>query len=802
MRALSRALAALVAAGVSIAGVATVSLSPASAEPGTVVISQVYGGGGNSGAPLTNDFVELFNRGGSEVSLDGWSVQYASATGTGTFAANKVDLGGSLAPGRYHLVQLAAGTTPSGALPAPDTTGGLALSGTAGKVALVRSAEGLACNGGSTACTADQLALLGDLVGYGSANFSEGAAAPALTNTTAALRGDHGCADTDVNAADFTAGAPEPRNSATTPAPCGGTGTPTPTPTPTATPTDTQTATPTPTDSPTVSPTPTRTGEPCEIGATHQIAQVQGSGVASPIAGQTVRVEGVVTGDFQGTGQLGGFYLQDPTPDADPATSDAVFVFSTKPVNAGDRVLVSGTVVEFSGLTELSSVSDADVCGTGTVQSTKVKLPTAAGATLEPLEGVLVTFPEKLTVSEVFNLARFGELTLSSEGRLFQPTDRKNVDPALNLRRQILLDDASNVQNPPALPYHTTGSDTVRVGDGTTGLTGVLTFGFGVYRVEPTRQVAFQADNPRPSKPGKVGGDVQVASLNTLNWFTTLNSRGANTAEEQRRQLAKLVATLKGLDADAAGLMEVENNGTTALNALVDALNAAVGAGTYKGITSPVPGTDAIQVAVIYKPAVLKPVGPARSSTDPVFRRPPLIQEFQRAKGGDGTTFTMIVNHFKSKGCDGATGADQDQGDGQSCFNAERVLQAKAVLGLIDTLRLPNPVVLGDLNAYGEEDPIHTLEDGRLTSVSKKFLTKQDRYSYVFGGLSGELDHVLVGRQLLKRVTGADIWHINADEGRFMDYNTEFNPPELYSPAAFRSSDHDPLLFGLDLSRH
>ncbi|MFC4530586.1 ExeM/NucH family extracellular endonuclease [Sphaerisporangium dianthi] len=807
MRALSRALAALTAAGMTVAGLAALTSSPASAEPGTVVISQVYGGGGNTGAPFTNDFVELFNRGGAEVSLDGWSLQYASATGTGNFAANKVDLSGTVAPGRYHLVQLAAGATPSAPLPAPDATGGLTLSGTAGKVALVRSAEGLACNGGSTPCAAEQLALLGDLVGYGTANFSEGAAAPALTNATAAVRGDHGCADTDANAADFTAGPPAPRNSATPPAPCGTDATPTPTPTgtadptPTPDPTGTPTPTPTPTETPTASPTPTRTAEPCTLPATHQIAEVQGGGETSPLAGQSVRVEGVVTGDYQGTGSLGGLYVQDPTPDADPATSDAVFVFTAQPAAAGDRVLVSGTVTEFNGLTELSPVTSVEVCGTGTVKAAKVKLPSAEGTSLEPLESVLVTFPQKLTVSEVYNLGRYGEITLSAHGRLFQPTDRDKVDPALDARRRILLDDASNVQNPPTLPYHTTGADTVRLGDGTTGLTGVLTYGFGVYRLEPTLPVAFTPDNPRPAAPAKVGGDVRVAGLNTLNWFTTLGSRGANTAEERDRQLAKLVSTLKGLNPDVAGLMEVENNGATALNTLVDALNAAVGAGTYKGVTSPIPGTDAIQVALIYKPAAVKPVGAPRSSGDPVFRRPPLIQEFQRAKGGDGTTFTMIVNHFKSKGCDGATGADLDQGDGQSCFNAERVRQAEAVLGLIGTLRLPNPVVLGDLNAYGEEDPIHVLEAGKLVSVSKKFIDRKDRYSYVFDSLSGELDHILVGKRLLQRVTGATIWHINADEGRFMDYNTEFNPPYLYSPGAFRSSDHDPLLFGLRLRR-
>jgi predicted extracellular nuclease len=507
-----------------------------------------------------------------------------------------------------------------------------------------------------------------------------------------------------------------------------------------------------------------------------------------------------VTGDFQATGGLGGVYVQDPTPDADPATSDGLFVFTALPAAVGDRVLVSGTVIEFNGLTEISPATSVDVCGTGTIKAAKVNLPLAAGITFERHEGVLVTFPQNLTVSEVYNLGRFGEMTLSAQGRLFQPTDREGVDPALDARRRILLDDGSNVQNPPTLPYHTAGSNTVRLGDQIDDLTGVLTYGFNLYRVEPTQTVAVQSVNPKPVKPEKVGGNVRVASLNTLNWFTTLGSRGATTAVERDRQLPKLVAALKGLNADVVGLMEVENNGTTALNALVDALNAEVGAGTYKGIVPPTPGTDAIQVALIYKPSVLRPVGAAQSSTDPVFRRPPLVQMFQRTKDDDdGTIFTMLVNHFKSKGCDGATGPDQDQGDGQSCFNDERVRQSEAILGLIGTYNLPNPVVIGDLNAYGEEDPIDTLEAAKLVSVTKKHVAKKDRYSYVFESLSGELDHALVGKNLAKKVTGATIWHINADEGRFMDYNTEFNPPYLYAPDTYRSSDHDPILFGLDL---
>ncbi|MEV1202646.1 ExeM/NucH family extracellular endonuclease [Microbispora rosea] len=781
----ARAVAALAAAGLLIAGVTVAAAAPASAEPSAVVISQVYGGGGNSGAPYTNDYVELFNRGAAAISLDGWSLQYTSATGTGQFGSQKQNLSGSLAPGQYHLIQLSAGSTPSGALPSADTVGALSLSATAGKVALVRSTTGLACNGGSSPCTPEQAAQIADLVGYGTANYFEGpAAAPGLSNSTAAVRAGGGCADTDDNAADFTAGAPAPRNTATPPAPCG-VASPSPSASPSA--------------SPTPSPTPTPTGDPCDLPANRQIAEVQGSGDASPLAGQTVRVEGIVTGDFQETGQQSGFYFQDPTPDSDPATSDGLFAFaraSFKDVKAGDRVLVTGRVTEFNGLTELSPVTAVDVCGTGTINPKAYDLPVAGGATFEPYENVLVTFPEPLTVTDHYNLGRYGEVTLAAGGRLFQPTDRKGVDPALDARRSLLVDDGSNTENPATIPYTT--PQAVRLGDTAAGVTGVLSYGFGAYRLEPTKPISFLRTNPRLPAPAPVGGNVRVASLNTLNWFTTLGSRGANTAEEQQRQLKKTVATLKGLDADVVGLMEVENNGQTALNALVAALNAEVGAGTYAALTHPYPGTDAIHVAAIYKPAKLAPVGATRSSTDPVFRRPPLIQTFRRMGGGQ--PFTLLVNHFKSKGCDEeATGGDTDQGDGQSCYNAERVRQAKAVLGLVDSMDLPNPLVIGDLNAYGEEDPIHTLEAGGLTSLSKRFIPEAQRYSYLFDGLSGELDHAMAGKQLVKRVTGTTIWHVNADEPRILDYNLEFNPPSLYRPDAFRSSDHDPLLIGLNL---
>ncbi|HUL71929.1 MAG TPA: lamin tail domain-containing protein [Vicinamibacterales bacterium] len=196
-----------------------------------IVISQVYGGGGNTGATYTNDFVEIFNRGSVAVDLTGWSLQYASATGTGDFGVNSAQLtllSGFIQPGQYFLVQEAQGAGGTTALPTPDITdvSPISMSATAGKVALVLGTASLGCNGGSTPCSGGQLALIQDLVGYGTgpttgANFFEGTgAAPTLSNTTAAFRASGGCTDTDDNAADFSSGAPAPRNSASPLHPC------------------------------------------------------------------------------------------------------------------------------------------------------------------------------------------------------------------------------------------------------------------------------------------------------------------------------------------------------------------------------------------------------------------------------------------------------------------------------------------------------------------------------------------------------------------------------------------------------
>jgi uncharacterized protein len=207
---------------------AALLVAPAAAPSGSadMVVSQVYAGGGNSGATYANDFVELFNRGSAAIDLGTWSVQYASASGT---TWQVTPLSGTVQPGRYYLVQLASAGAVGAALPAPDASGTANLANTGGKVALARDASALSCGATAGSCSADP--LVADLVGYGSAatDYEGSGAATGLNNTTAAVRADGGCTDTDHNASDFSGATPDPRSSAspsnacsTEPPPSGG----------------------------------------------------------------------------------------------------------------------------------------------------------------------------------------------------------------------------------------------------------------------------------------------------------------------------------------------------------------------------------------------------------------------------------------------------------------------------------------------------------------------------------------------------------------------------------------------------
>jgi predicted extracellular nuclease len=321
-----------------------------------------------------------------------------------------------------------------------------------------------------------------------------------------------------------------------------------------------------------------------------------------------------------------------------------------------------------------------------------------------------------------------------------------------------------------------------------------------------------------------VGGNVRVATLNLLNYFLTLDDsgaicgpdqnlecRGADDAEELERQRAKLLDALARIDGDVVGLVEMENTpGVEPAADLVDRLNDLVGAGTYAFIDTGIIGTDAIRVGLIYKPALVRPIGDFAildSSVDPDFlddkNRPVLAQTFEDPASGE--RFTVAVNHLKSKGspCDDV--GDPDLGDGQGNCNLTRTAAAEALVDWLDSDPTGSGdgryLIVGDLNSYDKEDPIDALLAGGYTDLVGAF-GGELAYSYVFDGQFGYLDYAMASSDLVSAVTGTTVWHINADEPDLLDYDTTFKQPAqdaLYEPNAFRSSDHDPVIVGLDL---
>jgi predicted extracellular nuclease len=601
-------------------------------------------------------------------------------------------------------------------------------------------------------------------------------------------------------------------------------------------------------------------GEVCEQEYTHDIYDIQGSGDSAAVTGN-VTTQGVVVGDFEGSSGIGGFYLQAATGDGDPATSDGIFVFTgtADTASAGQMVRVVGHARERFNETALNGANSDDSpviavfdCGTtGSVAHVDVEMPFASDTYLEQFEGMLVRFPQPLVISEYFNYERFGEMVLAlplpGETRAFSPTliDEPGA-PAqarllANQLRRITLDDGLGIQNPDNVRHPNGGTfalnNRFRGGDTVANTVGVLGFAFSLYRIQPTGPADYTAVNSRPAEPEDVGGRLKVAAMNTLNFFITLDDgindicggnqdlecRGADDAEEFTRQRDKLLPALAGLNSDVIGLNEIENTpGVDPLGdpdkGIVPGLNAMLGAGTYAHIESGTIGTDAIRVGLIYRPAAVVPVGDFEildSTDDPRFidtrSRPVLTQTFEELATGE--RFTVAVNHLKSKGS--ACAGDPDTGDGQGNCNQTRVAAAQALVDWLATDPTgsgdPDFLIMGDLNSYAQEDPIDAVQAGPddtlgtaddYTNLIAQYQGAH-AYSFVFDGMAGYLDHALSNQSLTAQVTGATEWHINADEPDLLDYDTSFKPPAqdaIYEPNEYRSSDHDPVVVGLQLA--
>ncbi len=583
------------------------------------------------------------------------------------------------------------------------------------------------------------------------------------------------------------------------------------------------------------------------------IHDIQGSGASTSMSGQEVIIEGVVVGDFQANdsdaGDLAGFYVQEEDSQADGSslTSEGIFVFdlgSSVNVQAGDIVRVLGNVNEFQNQTQVNAGAVV-VCGSGQgglVSPTAILFPLPNGqADLEQYEGMLVTTDQPMTVIEYFNLDRFGTVDVATE-RLETPTDAAEPGSAsdavlaYNNARRIRLDDGSQTQNPfpvtlpdGQLEY----GDAFGGGDTLSNIVGVLSWirpWTGAqpegYAIQLTHLPTFENTNPRPADPPQVGGSFKVVGFNVLNYFNGNGmgggfptSRGATDPAEFQKQTTKIVAALAALDADVVGLIEIENDfadgANSAIADLVDALNAATAPGTYAYIDpgSNV-GSDEITVAIIYKPATATPVGDLAILDSPDFvnpfnaevdrNRPALAQTFMSVETGG--VMTVVVNHLKSKGS-GCGPNDDDPRQG-SC-NLTRTASAQVLVDWLATDPTSSGdadfLLIGDYNSYAKEDPIDVFTDAGYVDLFALF-QPEDVYSYVFDGMTGYLDYGIASPTLVGQVTGAAPWNINSDEPDAFEYDEEFdhpsNLPLWYAPTAYRSSDHDPVVVGLDLLQY
>jgi predicted extracellular nuclease len=636
-------------------------------------------------------------------------------------------------------------------------------------------------------------------------------------------------------------------------------------------------------------------------GDTTLISAVQGTGTASPVQGTVVTVEAVVVGDFQdgafGTnGDLNGFYLQeeDADADADALSSEGIFVFDgaspVVDVRNGDLVRVTGTVTEFFGETQISNVTSVEIISAGHARPTAAEVLFPVNVTtnangefipdLEQFEGMLVTLPQEMTVSDLFSLGQFGDIGLQRGGLLetFTQANTPSVtDFALfqqnAVANSVLLDDGSTVRNPSVIPFEIAGvpgniageydaADPLSAGDTVTGLTGVVRFGTGsgsagdsAFRINPVETPQFVDANPRDTEAPDVGGSVTVSAFNVLNFFTSLGNegltsgpdglvvRGADNLAELDRQLDKLIATLSAIQADVFGLIELENeigdqngDGEFAIQVLVDALNSEIPGAAYDFVNpgQAYVGGDAIMVGLIYDANAVRiaPGTTVEVLTDvdlpglgldfgnPVFdgagtSRAPLAATFEEIATGE--TFTIAVNHFKSKGSISPFGDNIGIGDGTGNNNEARLQAAQALDAWLDTDPTGSGdfdfLIIGDLNAYGMEDPIGFLKSQGYEDQVNAFLPAGE-FPYSFGfpvdldtspsvQNFGALDYALASGSLAAQVTGAAEWKINSVEASVLDYNTNFKPlPQinnLYSDDPFRSSDHDPLIVGLSL---
>jgi len=534
---------------------------------------------------------------------------------------------------------------------------------------------------------------------------------------------------------------------------------------------------------------------------TISIAEVQGDGRESHLQGQQVTVQGIVT--LIQSGQ--GLYLEEPAADKDLKTSNAIFIQSAElpgGIQTGSLISAQGTVTEIGEdrdtLTALTGISAMVSCSSDqTLPSTKVSLPLDENAR-EALEGMRIQIDDSLAVTDVYQFAK-GKITLSSNGLQYVPTEVMKPGPAT----ASLIAQNRSAALPVLLPKSMGFPALLTSGMSVDQVTGVLAWDNRGKRLT-LQSISRFSDTTTPTAVDTSPGVLRIVGMNLHNYFNGDGKgggfptpRGAETIDEFHRQRDRIGAAIGVMDPDVLAVMELENDGFGAHSAAQDFIQLADKASQKPwAVTRPVgdnTGTDKITVGLFYRTDRLKAVGPAQTLSGPEFERSrqPQAQLFQVLP--DGERLLIVINHLKSKGSCPDAGEDADQKDGQGCWNPIRKVSAEKMSAwakqLAASLDTANILILGDMNAYRNEDPITAIRDAGFTELVER--NQLPTYSFVFAGQHGTLDYAFASDALLEQVLQATIWHANAV------FPTHMELPQPW----LGFSDHDPVVVELSL-RH
>ena len=534
------------------------------------------------------------------------------------------------------------------------------------------------------------------------------------------------------------------------------------------------------------------------------IPQIQGTGASSSYVGQEVKTSGIVTAKFIGTNKINGYFIQDATGDGNVLTSDGVFVSTTTDnVAVGDNVELTATVSEVNGRTQLGGVTATNVLSSNNALPVTHVQYNAGNWNWEQYEGMLLQFDQTLYVTSNYYLLKYGQLSLNPV-RKYAVTNQCLPGSAeyiamvaLNAKAEITLDDGITATNNKPVQF-ADANGTRRTGERVNNLNAVVdNVGSSYYVYAATSPVFF--GNSRPAAPADLGNyNLKVCAAN-LEYYLPYNyngTYGAANATQAEQQHTKIIAALKAIDADIYGLIEIEE-GQNALTKLVNSLNVAV-PGRYAFIDDGgLPDGTYIKVGYIYRTDKVKPYLNLKENTgtsSSKYRKK--AQAFTLDSNNE--RFIFSLNHFKAKSGCPSSGVDADQGDGQGCYNASRVTEATSTLSFVSDWKNyyndNDVLIMGDLNAYGKEDPVQTLVKAGYVDMHRAFHA-DSAYSYMYNGAAGYLDNVLASSSMRSQITGVSVFHVNADEPTMFEYSGSAYQPDMY-----RYSDHDPVVVGLLLS--